>query len=142
MVEGELDLTYVIIWSLALANILGAGACLCISPLVARLTTIRYAYLAPFMITAICFAAFQAQRDIADLIALFAIGLLGIVMKRFGWPRAGFSDRVRTGRSVRNVSVPGCPVLRLEFPGTTRGGHHSCHHAGVDLAGRSQPRHR
>ncbi len=90
MVEGSLDLTYVIIWSLALANIVGAGACLGLSPFVARLTTIRYAFLAPFMIMVICFAAFQAQRDLADLISLFVIGLLGILMKRFGWPRPAF----------------------------------------------------
>jgi hypothetical protein len=35
----------------------------------------------------ICFAAFQAQRDLGDLITLFVVGLLGILPKRFGWPR-------------------------------------------------------
>jgi putative tricarboxylic transport membrane protein len=90
MVEGKLDLTYVIIWSLALANVLGAGACLLISKQVARLTTIRYAFLAPFMIMVISFAAFQATRDVGDLIALFCVGLLGILLKRFGWPRPAF----------------------------------------------------
>ena len=90
MVEGKLNLTYVIIWSLALANVLGAGACLFLSKYVAMLTTIRYAYLAPFMIMVICFAAFQAQRDLGDLIALFGVGLIGILMKRFGWPRPAF----------------------------------------------------
>ncbi|MEK9645209.1 MAG: tripartite tricarboxylate transporter permease [Alphaproteobacteria bacterium] len=90
MVEGKLNLTYVIIWSLALANVLGAGACLFLSRYVAMLTTIRYAFLAPFMIMVICFAAFQAQRDLGDLIALFGVGLIGILMKRFGWPRPAF----------------------------------------------------
>ena len=90
MVEGQLNLTYVIIWSLALANVIGAGACLFLSRYVAMLTTIRYTYLAPFMIMVICFAAFQAQRDLGDLIALFVVGLLGILLKRFGWPRPAF----------------------------------------------------
>ncbi len=90
MVEGNLNLTYVIIWSLALANVIGAGSCLLISKWVAQLTTIRYAYLAPFMIMVICFAAYQATRDLADLIALFGFGLLGILFKRFGWPRPAF----------------------------------------------------
>ena len=90
MVEGKLNLTYVIIWSLALANIVGAGACLFLSKWVAKLTTIKYAYLAPFMIMVICFAAFQAQRDLGDLLTLFAVGLLGILLKRFGWPRPAF----------------------------------------------------
>lgn len=90
MVEGSLNLTYVIIWSLALANVVGAGACLLISRQVAMLTTIRYAFLAPFMIMVISFAAFQATRDLGDLVALFVMGLLGILLKRFGWPRPAF----------------------------------------------------
>ena len=90
MVEGKLNLTYVIIWSLAIANVVGAGACLLISKQVARLTTIRYAFLAPFMIMVISFAAFQATRDLGDLVALFVFGMLGILFKRFGWPRPAF----------------------------------------------------
>ncbi len=90
MVEGSLNLTYVIIWSLAIANVVGAGACLLISKQVAMLTTIRYAFLAPFMIMVISFAAFQATRDLGDLIVLFVMGMLGILLKRFGWPRPAF----------------------------------------------------
>lgn len=90
MVSTNLDITYTIIWSLALANVLGAGACLLMSKWVARLTTIPYAILAPFMISVICFAAFQATRDLSDLSALFVVGVLGILLKRFGWPRPAF----------------------------------------------------
>lgn len=90
MVSTDLDITYTIVWSLALANVLGAGACLMLSKYVARLTTIPYALMAPFMIMVICFAAFQATRDLGDLVALLAIGVLGVLMKRFGWPRPAF----------------------------------------------------
>ncbi|KEA61654.1 Tricarboxylate transport membrane protein TctA [Marinobacterium lacunae] len=90
MVGNNLDITYTIVWSLALANVLGAGACLLLSKWVAKLTTIPYALMAPFMITVICFAAFQATRDLNDLISLVAIGVLGVLMKRFGWPRPAF----------------------------------------------------
>ncbi len=87
MVTSELSVTYSIIWSLAMANVLGAGLCLILAQPIARLTTIPFPLLAPFMITVICFAAFQATRDLSDLLALLAIGVLGILMKRFGWPR-------------------------------------------------------
>src|SRR5690606_21050200 len=90
MVEGKLDLTYVIIWSLALANIIGAGACLIFAKQVARLTTINYVYLAPFMIMIISFASFQATRAFGDLAILFVIGLLAVVLRRFGWLRPAF----------------------------------------------------
>jgi TctA family transporter len=87
MVTENLNLTFVMIWSLALANVLGAGLCLVLANPVARLTTINYALLAPFMIVLIFFAAFQATRDWQDLIALMVMGCLGIYMKRFGWSR-------------------------------------------------------
>lgn len=87
MLTAELHVTYTIVWSLALANVVGAGLCLFLSPAIARLTTIRYHLLAPFMLMVISFAAFQASRDIMDFVALVAIGLLGVGMKRFGWSR-------------------------------------------------------
>ncbi len=102
MLTAELPTTYTIVWSLALANVVGAGLCLFLSPAIARLTTIRYQLLAPFMLMVISFAAFQASRDIMDFVALVAIGLLGVGMKRFGWSRPamliGFvlADQVET----------------------------------------------
>ena len=87
MVEQRLDLVYTIIWSLAIANVLGAGLCILISPGVARLTTLPYVYVAPFMLMIIFFAAFQATTDWGDILTLLGIGVLGIYMRRFGWPR-------------------------------------------------------
>jgi len=87
MITENLDLVYIIIWSVALANIIGAGTCLFLAVPIAKLTTIRYTLIAPFMFGIIFFAAFQATRDWGDLIALFVIGALGVYMKRFGWPR-------------------------------------------------------
>jgi len=87
MVTTHLNLTYTIIWTLALANILGAGLCIALSTPIAKLTRIPFQLLAPFMITVICFAAFQATRSLGDLVSLLMIGLLGVFMRRFGWPR-------------------------------------------------------
>jgi TctA family transporter len=42
MLENHLDLTYTIIWSLAVANIFGAGLCVLVSRHVAYLTTLPY----------------------------------------------------------------------------------------------------
>jgi putative tricarboxylic transport membrane protein len=90
MAERNLGITYTIVWSLALANVLGAGLCILMAPGIARLTTIRYALIAPFMMMVICFAAFQATRSSVDLVALVAVGALGVLLKRFGWPRPAF----------------------------------------------------
>ena len=87
MMTQHLDLTFTMIWSLAIGNILATVLCLLLANYVALLTTIRYAYLAPFMFVLIFFAAFQATREWNDLFTLFAMGTLGIFMKRFGWSR-------------------------------------------------------
>lgn len=87
MVGANLDITYKIVWSLALANVLGAGLCILLAVPISRLTLIPFKLLAPFMIVVVCFAAFQATRTIADLVTLLALGALGLYMRRFGWPR-------------------------------------------------------
>ena len=87
LLAASLPTTYTIVWSLALANVLGAGLCLGLSPAIARLTTIRFPVLAPFMLMMITFAAFQSKQTLWDLMA---IGLLGVYMKRFDWPRPAF----------------------------------------------------
>lgn len=87
MITYNADLVYLMIWSVALANIFGAGTCLILASQIAKLTTIRYTLIAPFMFGLIFFAAFQATRDWGDLIALMIMGTLGVYMKRFGWPR-------------------------------------------------------
>ncbi|MFQ3786284.1 tripartite tricarboxylate transporter permease [Halomonas sp. A29] len=90
MIETNLDLTYTIIWSLALANIIGAALCLGLARPVASLTRVPFVILAPLITVLIMFAAFQATRSPGDLLALGAIGLLGVLFKQAGWSRPAF----------------------------------------------------
>lgn len=87
LVGSNLDITYTIIWSLALANVVGTLTCLFLSPQVAKITTIPYGYVAPFMLMIIFFAALQATRSLEDLILLIVIGAIGTLFKYFDWPR-------------------------------------------------------
>lgn len=90
MVTSDLNLTYTIAWTLALASIIGAAICFFLAVPIARLTFVPFNLIAPFMIMIICFAAFQARRDLTDLLVLGAVGILGIFLRRFGWPRPAF----------------------------------------------------
>lgn len=49
MVTNDLPITYTVVWSLALANVFGAGLCLLMSGGIAKLTTIRFPLLVPFL---------------------------------------------------------------------------------------------
>ncbi|WP_084438650.1 tripartite tricarboxylate transporter permease [Shinella sp. HZN7] len=86
----DLNLTYTVVWTLALANVVGTAACIALSPSIARLTTIRFVLFAPFMILIIVFGAFQSTRSFEDIVALLVVALTGIFLKRFGWPRPAF----------------------------------------------------
>ncbi len=90
MVRQELDITYTIVWSLALANVVGAGLCIVLSKQISRLTTIRFTLLAPYLFMIIAFAAFQSRQSLGDLAALVAIGFLGILLRRFEYSRPAF----------------------------------------------------
>ena len=90
MLDEHLDLTYTIIWSLAVANIFGAGMCFLISGQMAKLTAIPFVYVAPFLIMVIFFGAFQSTRHWGDILSLFAVGMLGTFLRRFGYARPAF----------------------------------------------------
>lgn len=90
MVTTDLSLTYTIAWTLAFSSIIGAVICFFLAVPIARLTFVPFNLIAPFMIMVICFAAFQARQDLTDLLVLFAVGIVGIFLRRFGWPRPAF----------------------------------------------------
>ena len=90
MVRQNLDVTYTIVWSLALANVIGAGLCVFLSVYIARLTQIRFTLIAPFIFMIIAFAAFQSRQMLADLVALVAFGIVGIYLRRFDYSRPAF----------------------------------------------------
>jgi TctA family transporter len=90
MIDRNLDLTYTIIWSLALANVFGAGLCFLISGQMAKLTTVPFVYLAPYILTVVFFGAFQSTRQWGDILALFAIGIFATFLRRFGYSRPAF----------------------------------------------------
>jgi putative tricarboxylic transport membrane protein len=86
----HLDLIYVIIWSYALANVIGAGICFAASPALARLTRVPFARLAAPVLAAMALGAYQASQEVGDLVTLVVLGVLGWLMSSAGWPRAPF----------------------------------------------------
>lgn len=87
LLQGDIELVYVIIWSLALGNVLGAILCFSVVGPMARLTRVPYALLAPVMVAIVFFGAYQTTRHWGDLWLLAGLGVLGLLMKRCGWPR-------------------------------------------------------
>lgn len=87
MLTERLDVTYTLVWSLAIANILGAGICFMFAGQLARLASVRIGILAPLILSVTFIGAFQGSEAYGDLWALLSFGLLGWVMKRLRWSR-------------------------------------------------------
>jgi len=88
MVSENPDLMFVIVWSVALASVMGAAICFAITPYVARLTQIRFAIIAAPLVLVMVVGAYQATNTVGDIFMLIALGCIGWMMKHAGWPRA------------------------------------------------------
>ncbi|HEY4407324.1 MAG TPA: tripartite tricarboxylate transporter permease [Xanthobacteraceae bacterium] len=87
MLTKHLDITYSMVWSIAVANIVGSGLCFLFSGQLAKLATLRYTLIMPIVLSLIYIGAFEASRNWGDLYSLLFFGMLGWAMKHFRWPR-------------------------------------------------------
>ncbi|MEM7505918.1 MAG: tripartite tricarboxylate transporter permease [Pseudomonadota bacterium] len=115
MLRDNLDITYSIVWLLALANVVGTLLCIAASGGIAKLTTIRFTLLAPFLFMLISFAAFQSGQNFEDLLALFAIGLIGIFLRRFDWSRPAFLIGFVLSNPVEKFSNQAFQIASFRF---------------------------
>ena len=122
MLKDNLNYTYSIVWLLALANVFGTILCIALSSYIARITTVPFAFVAPFVFMIIAFAAFQSGQNLMDLVALFAIGLLGILMRRFDWSRPAFLIGFVLANPVENYANNATQIAGIRFRGSLEAG--------------------
>jgi len=87
MLGRNLDVTYSIVWSLTLANVLGGTICVFGAKYLAKVAELRHEVLLPLVMPIVFIATFQATRSWGDLYFLLAFGMIGWIMKQLGWPR-------------------------------------------------------
>lgn len=90
MVTTNLPITLSIIWTLIVANILGALACFALARQISKVTTIPPRILVPSLLVIITIAVYQSTYHWGDILLMIAIGVLGWLWKQIGWSRAPF----------------------------------------------------
>ncbi len=90
MLTKHLSLTYSMVWTIVIANIITVSVCLVFINRIASLTTIRGNLLIPFILLLCFIGAYTANNHVGDLIVLLVFGGIGYFMVRFGWPRPPF----------------------------------------------------
>ncbi|MGX9348574.1 tripartite tricarboxylate transporter permease [Microbacterium sp. KNMS] len=90
IIGEHLDLMYLIIWTFAIASVLGALLCfLSVKPL-ASLTKVPFAALAAGLVVVMLLGAFQEGGQLGDLWIMLLLGMAGWVLKAIDVPRAPF----------------------------------------------------
>jgi TctA family transporter len=87
MLTKNLPITYSMVWSIAIANILGSGLCYVFSSQFAKLAGLRFTLILPLVLSLVYIGAFEGHRNWGDLYSLLFFGTFGWAVKHFKWPR-------------------------------------------------------
>lgn len=87
MLTKHLTVTYSMVWTLVIANIITVLLSLAVLDQLAKVTHIRGGLIIPFVLLLVFVGSYTANGQIADLIVTFCFGLLGYLMVTWGWPR-------------------------------------------------------
>ncbi|MGO1173481.1 MAG: tripartite tricarboxylate transporter permease [Actinomycetaceae bacterium] len=90
IIEDNLDTVYLIVWSFAIASVIGAALCFVLAGPLARLSFVRFPVLAGALIVILFLAGYQDSKQIQLLLVMLVLGFVGWLMKIARIPRAPF----------------------------------------------------
>jgi TctA family transporter len=90
MLTKHLAITFSMVWTLVIANIITVLLCLLVLDQLAKVTYVRGGLIIPFVLMLVFIGSYTANGQIADLIVTFIFGLLSYFMVLYGWPRPPF----------------------------------------------------
>jgi putative tricarboxylic transport membrane protein len=87
MLVDKVHITFSIVWTIVIANILAGGLLLFWSKQVAKIAYVRGHLIVPGSMLFVLMGAWMASSSIGDWITCFLMGGIGFIMKSGGWPR-------------------------------------------------------
>ena len=90
MLTDKLHITFSMMWTVVIANIFGAGLLMIWSKQLAKVTFIRSELIIPAIILFVFMGSWMSGSVMGDWYLFLILGLLGLVMRYAGWPRAPF----------------------------------------------------
>ncbi|MBI2090582.1 MAG: tripartite tricarboxylate transporter permease [Deltaproteobacteria bacterium] len=88
MLDKYLVVTFSMVWTMVVANIITVAVSLIFLNQLAKLTLVRGSILIPFILFLAFIGAYTSNNHLGDLLVLLVFGLLGYAMICCGWPRA------------------------------------------------------
>lgn len=102
MLTANLDLTFSMIWDIAIANVLAAGLLMLLSRQIAKVAFLPAHYVVPGVMVVLLMGAWVATSSMGDWWTCLAMGGLGYAMKQGGWPRPPLILALVLGTLIEN----------------------------------------
>ena len=102
MLTDQLPYLYGMLWVLVIANLFATGLCIGFSNTFAKLSIAPFYIIVPMTLIMCMVAAFSANYSYNDLMVLGIFSIIGILMKRYGWPRPPLLVAVVLGPQLQN----------------------------------------
>jgi putative tricarboxylic transport membrane protein len=120
VLRDHLDLVWVLIWTLVVANVVAALVFFGIGRWLVLVVSIRPGVLVPTILLLALLGAFVGDGHEESLLVLAALGVVGYALKRCDWPRAPFVIGIVLGRLMEISLHQSLAIWGWTFP--LRGG--------------------
>jgi TctA family transporter len=101
MLTTQSHYMYAMIWTLVIANIMATALAMGFAKQFAKACMVPFYDLVPAVLLFCIVGAFSVNLDFDDLIAFLVFSVIGIFLKRYGWPRAPIMVSVVLGPQIQ-----------------------------------------
>jgi TctA family transporter len=102
MLSKHLSVTYSMVWTIVIANVVTVVVCFLFLDWLARLTGVRGGILIPMILLLVFVGSFTSNNHYGDIVVTLVFGALGYFMVLAGWPRAPFVLGLVLGKIAEN----------------------------------------
>jgi putative tricarboxylic transport membrane protein len=118
MLTKHLAVTFSMVWTIVLANVITVLACFLFLNQLAKLTTVRSTVLIPVILVLVFIGSYTSNSHYGDILVTLVFGGVGTLMVVGGWPRAPFVLGLVLGKIAENYLY--ISVARYEAAWLTR----------------------
>jgi putative tricarboxylic transport membrane protein len=90
MLTTHLDVTFSMVWTIVLANLLAVGLSLLFVRQLTRLTFVKGTWLVPFLLVMLILGSYTTHNSFGDVAVMLIASAIGVVTIRWNWPRVPF----------------------------------------------------
>src|SRR3954466_11667346 len=102
MLSKHLAVTFSMVWTIVIANVITVIACFALLNKLAQLTTVRGSLLIPVILVLVFIGSYTSNNHYGDLVVTLVFGAVGYLMVLSGWPRAPLVLGLVVGKIAEN----------------------------------------